>query len=89
MNSLYGVTLRGGYSLGLVAQGWLADQLGLRLVPTLAAGLLFTMALALHARRAFAAITSLFQSSRMSSYSWRFLTSESWSLFIAGVRKRP
>lgn len=56
MSSLYSMTLSGGYALGLMAQGWLADRLGLRLVPAAAALLLFTLAFALRQRRAFEAI---------------------------------
>lgn len=56
INSLYGVTLSGGYSLGLIAQGWLTDHLGLRLVPAAAALLLLAIAVALRQRRAFEAI---------------------------------
>lgn len=56
MSSLYSVTLSGGYSLGLVAQGWLGDRLGLRAVPAAAAALLFALALVAHRRGAFAAV---------------------------------
>jgi predicted MFS family arabinose efflux permease len=56
MSSLYSVTLSGGYVVGLVAQGWLTDGLGLRAVPTGAAILLLALVLVLRQRRAFAAI---------------------------------
>jgi len=56
MNSLYFVALSGGYVLGLVAQGWLSDRLGLRAVPTAAALLLLVLVLVWRARRAFAAV---------------------------------
>lgn len=56
MSSLYGMTLSGGYSLGLIAQGWLEDRFGLRRVPVAAAGLVFVLALILRRRRAFEAI---------------------------------
>jgi hypothetical protein len=56
MNSLYFVTLSGGYVLGLVAQGWLTDRLGLRLVPAAAALLLLGLVVLLLGRHAFAAV---------------------------------
>jgi predicted MFS family arabinose efflux permease len=56
MNSLYIVALSGGYALGLVAQGWLGDHLGLRAVPVAAALLFFGLVLLLRTRGAFAAV---------------------------------
>jgi MFS family permease len=56
MSSLYSMTLSGGYSLGLLIQGWLGDRVGLRAVPVAAAALLFLLALSLHRRGAFAAV---------------------------------
>ncbi len=56
MSSLYSVTLSGGYSLGLVVQGWLGDRVGLRAVPAAAAALLFLLALGLRRRGSFAAV---------------------------------
>ena len=56
MSSLYAVTLSGGYSLGLVAQGWLADRIGLRAVPVAAALMVLALTLYLRRRRAFDAL---------------------------------
>jgi hypothetical protein len=56
MNSLYALTLSGGYSIGLVAQGWLGDQLGLRAVPAAAALAMLAVALWLRRRGAYAAV---------------------------------
>jgi MFS family permease len=56
MSSLYSVTLSGGYSVGLMAQGWLADRLGMRLVPVVAAAIAFALTLALAYRRSFDAL---------------------------------
>lgn len=56
LSSLYSVTLSGGYSVGLVLQGWLADRIGLRVVPAAAAVLVLLLALALRQRRAFEAL---------------------------------
>jgi MFS family permease len=54
-SSLYSMTLSAGYSVGLVAQGWLTDQLGLR-TPAAAAALLLVILLVLAQRRAFDAV---------------------------------
>lgn len=56
ISSLYSVTLSGGYAVGLVLQGWFADRLGVRLVPTVAAGLMLAIVLVLVQRKAFRAI---------------------------------
>jgi len=58
MSSLYTVTLSGGYALGLLLQGSLADLFGLRVVPTVAAGMLFAVAVVLWRKRAFGVVES-------------------------------
>jgi MFS family permease len=56
MISLYSMTLSGGYSLGLVIQGWLGDRVGIRAVPAVAAAVLLALALVLWRRGSFAAV---------------------------------
>lgn len=56
INSLYATMLSGGYAVGLFIQGWLADHFGLRLVPSVAAALLFVLVAILHQRNAFTAV---------------------------------
>jgi MFS family permease len=56
MSSIYSVLLSGGYAVGLVVQGWLADAVGLRVVPVVAAALLWAISLALWKRHGFAAV---------------------------------
>ncbi len=56
LSSLYSMTLSGGYSLGLVALGWLQDHFGLRVVPAIAAALVLACALVLRWRRSFDAL---------------------------------
>ena len=56
VSSLYSVTLSGGYSIGLLAQGWMQDRLGLRAVPATAAILVLVLVLVLQSRRAFDAL---------------------------------
>lgn len=53
MSSLYGVTTSGGYAVGLFCQGWLADRLGLRVVPAVAAALMLVVVLLLWRRAAY------------------------------------
>jgi predicted MFS family arabinose efflux permease len=53
ISSLYSVVLSGGYAAGLVLQGWLADRIGLRVVPVVAAGLLWAISLTLWRRHRF------------------------------------
>ncbi len=56
MSSLYTLTLSGGYALGLFLQGSLADRFGLRMVPAVAAALLFLAVLWLRRQASFAAV---------------------------------
>ena len=56
ISSLYSMTLSGGYAMGLAAQGWLSDRLGLRVVPAVAAGIVLAIALILRQRASLEAI---------------------------------
>lgn len=51
VSSFHNMVLGGGYSLGLVAQGWLGDALGLRLVPVCFAAVFFAAVAGARVRR--------------------------------------